>query len=192
MALVDELVLLAEDGFIYDADPGTEPSTAEQVKAWSLQTARTWQEDAGWEASGHTSLEDLPEFDFDGGDEEVRGTWQAKRLRVVQTEPDVDYVTVIFNQFDPRLLEWYFGKALEKTATKFAKSPGKRVNVERAIQLVIPYSGGNLVIYAPKVSMGRDESLSLQSSEFSTLPIKMTFLDHEAKSPLTWEFVAIP
>src|SRR5690606_16689093 len=50
----------------------------------------------------------LPEFGFDGGDTEPRGTWQAEALKTIVTDPAVDYVTFTAHQFDDQVFEFYY------------------------------------------------------------------------------------
>src|SRR5699024_5130459 len=39
-----------------------------------------------WEPIGHTAEEDLPEFGYEGGDKESKGTWQKKNRKEGTTE----------------------------------------------------------------------------------------------------------
>ena len=63
-----------------------------------------------WDPIGHTAEEDLPEFGYEGGDKESKGTWQKKNLKEVTTEAVVDYVTMKLNQFDLKTFSYYYGK----------------------------------------------------------------------------------
>ena len=88
MAMNDVAVVTASRGFIFTAASGTTAPTPAVIDAYTPGATL-----ANWTSVGHTSVEDLPEFGFDGGDTETRGTWANKALRSVETEAIVDFVT---------------------------------------------------------------------------------------------------
>ena len=89
MALNDNAVFTAATGYVLVAPVGTAYPTAAEIEAFDPEAAENGLL-AAWEEIGHTSSEDLPEFGYDGGDTESRGTWQKKSLREVTTEAAVD------------------------------------------------------------------------------------------------------
>jgi hypothetical protein len=139
-----------------------------------------------WNNTGHTSRDDMPEFGFDGGDTEVKGTWQKKRLREVATgDPVADSVTINLQQWDVDSLEFYFGENTSATPGVFGVS-GDFVPVERALLIIIVDGGVRLAFYAAKASLKRDDSIDLPVDEFSSLPVKATFLNHGADDLYQW------
>ena len=126
---------------------------------------------------GHTSRDDMPEFGFDGGDTTVKGTWQKKRLREVATgDPLADHLSVHLEQWDRNSLELYYGEDAANTDGIFGVS-GDFNPIECAFLVIIVDGDARIAFYAPKASVKRDDSINIPVDEFSTLPVKATFLD---------------
>jgi hypothetical protein len=131
----------------------------------------------GWRNLGHTSRDDMPEFGFDGGDTEVKGTWQKKRLREVATgDPLADSLTVHLEQWDRDSLELYYGEDAANTAGIFGVS-GDFNPIECAFLVIVIDGAAKIGFYAAKASVKRDDSINMPVDEFSSLPVKATFLD---------------
>lgn len=184
MAQNDDAVLLAAVGYVYTAPVGTPAPTPAQLKTVNLDNPASWPV-AGWESTGHTSEEDLPEFGFDGGDTEVKGSWQKKKLREITTEEIADYVIVNLNQFDETALSLYYGANQSSAPGVFGVRSGSVTN-ERAFLIVIVDGDGRLGFHAHKASLRRDDAISLATDEFGALPVRATFLDHEDELLYTW------
>lgn len=187
MALNDNAVVTPSVGYIFTAAPGTAAPTQTELDTLDLETFDGL--DPAWEQVGHTSLDDLPEFGFEGGDTEVKGTWQKKRLREVATgDPVADYVTIILEQFDSTALELYYGA----NAADPMLDPGvfgvdgEFVPVERAVLIIIVDGDVRIGFYAPKASIKRDDSIDLPSDEFAGFPIRATFLNYPGKRLYDW------
>lgn len=140
----------------------------------------------GWTNIGHTSRDDLPEFGFDGGDTEVRGTWQNESLREVVTEPIADYLTIFLAEFDTESFELYYGRNASKTPGVFGVSGGTQVPVEVALFIIIVDGDTKIGFYAPKASVRRDDSVQLAVDEFATLPVRATFLKYGSANKFEW------
>jgi hypothetical protein len=140
----------------------------------------------GWTNIGHTSRDDLPEFGFDGGDTEVRGSWQNESLREVVTEPIADYLTIFLAEFDLESFELYYGRNSSKTPGVFGVSGGTQVPVETALLIIIVDGDTKLGFYAPKASVRRDDSIQLAVDEFATLPVRATFLKYGSSNVFEW------
>lgn len=140
----------------------------------------------GWKTIGHTSRDDMPEFAFDGGDTEVKGTWQKKRLREVATgDPVADSVTINLQQWDATSLELYFGANGSTTPGVFDVS-GDFVPVEYAILVIIVDGAARIAFHSSKASIRRDDSVDLPVDEFASLPVKATFLNLGANPLYSW------
>ncbi|OBJ41324.1 phage tail protein [Mycolicibacterium mucogenicum] len=158
------------------ATGGTTPSvTVSQLKAPN-----------GWRPVGHTSADDLPEFGFDGGDPEVKRTWQNSALREVEGDPPADFVTVKLAQFDKNSLELYYGENASTTSGVFGVAGGKTPTNEKAFLVIIVDGPLKIGFYAPKASIRRDDSISLATDDFGTLPIKATFLKLPGRRMFDW------
>ncbi|MFY9491049.1 MAG: phage tail protein [Mycobacterium sp.] len=140
----------------------------------------------GWTNIGHTSRGDLPEFGFEGGDTEVKGTWQNESLREVVTDPVADYLTLMLHQFDTQAFELYYGKDASVEAGVFGVANGNPAPVEKALLIVIVDGNRKVAFYSPKASLRRDDSISLAVDEFATLPIRATFLKHSNANKFEW------
>ena len=140
----------------------------------------------GWATLGHTSRGDLPEFGFDGGDTEVRGTWQNESLREVVTKPIADYLTLFLQQFDTQAFELYYGKDASKASGVFGVAGGTPVPVEKALLIIIVDGDTKIGFYSPKASVRRDDSISLATDEFASLPVRATFLKHGSSNKFEW------
>ena len=142
--------------------------------------------DLDWTNVGHTSRDDMPEFGFDGGDTEVKGTWQKKRLREVATgDPVADSVTIKLSQWDRTSLELYYGPDSAETDGVFGVS-GNFEPIERALLVIIVDGDVRLGFYSSKSSIKRDDAVELPVDEFATLPIKATFLNLGANRLYDW------
>jgi hypothetical protein len=140
----------------------------------------------GWTNIGHTSRDDLPEFGFDGGDTEVRGTWQNESLREVVTKPIADYLTIFLAEFDTESFELYYGRDASKTPGVFGVAGGTQVPVETALFIIIVDGDTKIGFYAPKASVRRDDSIQLAVDEFATLPVRATFLKYGSANKFEW------
>ena len=149
--------------------------------AWSDVT-----QPSGWEPIGHTANDDLPEFGYDGGDSETKGSWQKKVLRTITSETPVDYMTLKAIQFDPDTLEYYYGKNASRVANVFGVDSPNASDVERAILVVLKDGKYSIAFSAAKAGLRRDESISLENDEFATLPLRATFVKHPGRHLFEW------
>lgn len=177
MAQNDDAVLTAGQGFVFLAPANTASPTDVQVSPLSGGFDIT-DIPVAWVPIGHTSRDDLPEFGSDGGDTEVRGSWQNAALRQVTTQTPVDFVTLNLLQFDNDSLELYYGvaNAAAAAARRFrVVSPGTG-NVERALLVVIVDGDVSVGFYAPKAAFKREDAVTLATDDFGVLPVRATFL----------------
>lgn len=140
----------------------------------------------GWAPVGHTSRNDMPEFGFEGGDTELRGTWQNEKLREQQTETPADYLTLFLHQFDTDSFELYYGPdAAVGIAGVFGVSGESAVN-ERAFLVIIVDGSEKVGFYAAKASVRRDDSIQMPVDDFASLPIRATFLKMAGRRLYDW------
>ena len=139
MAQNDNAVLTAAVGYVYVGPVGTAAPTPAELPTLNLTAPSLW-DATGWKSVGHTSRGTLPEFGFDGGDTEIKGSWQKKKLREIQTSDQVDFLTVVLHQFDNDALSLYYGDNASTTPGVFGVSSGN-VHQEKA-GLVVRNSWG--------------------------------------------------
>jgi hypothetical protein len=141
---------------------------------------------AGWEPLGHTSRNDMPEFGFEGGDSEVKGTWQNAKLREVVTNAAADYLTLFLHQFDTTNFELYYGKNASSVAGVFGVSGDVSKVNEYAFLIIIIDGDQKVGFYSPKASVKRDDAIGLPVDDFASLPVKATFLKHGNANIFEW------
>ena len=140
---------------------------------------------SGWVSVGHTSRGTMPEFGFDGGDLEMKGSWQKKKLREIQKDDPVDYLTVVLHQFDSAALSLYYGADASATAGVFGVESGTRAQ-EKAGLVIIDDGGVRLGFHFHKASVTRDDKIDLPIDDFAALPVKFTFLDYGSELLYSW------
>lgn len=185
MALNDSAVLTAAVGYVYIGDTGTAAPTPAAIKTIDLLTPSGWTA-SGWTSIGHTSRNDMPEFGFEGGDTEVRGSWQNANLKEVTTDPIADYLTLHLNQFDESALDLYFGPNASATEGVFAVSGDAVESNEHALLIVVEDGTFRLGFHAHKANIRRDDAISLPIDDFASLPIRATFLKHSSNPLFSW------
>lgn len=185
MALNNDAVFTAAKGYVYVGTVGTAVKpTPTEIAAFTEGTGLTA---TGWTDLGHTSREDLPEFGFEGGDTETRGTWRAASLREVVTEVAVDYVVVTLHQFDDTGLSLYYGvENASADPGEFAVADSSTATVERALCIVMEDGPFKIAFYAPRASIRREDAIEMAVDEFSTLPLRATFLKPSSGNLFTW------
>lgn len=161
-------------------DTGLTGGTTPAVEATQTQATN------GWTTVGHTSREDMPEFGFDGGDTEIRGTWQNEQLREVTTEAEVDYLTLHLHQLDKQSFELYYGENASNVPGVFGVAAGVRKRLERALLIIIVDGDVRVGFYAPKSSVRREDAIGLPVDGFATLPIRATFLKVGENNLFEW------
>jgi hypothetical protein len=184
MAENDDAVLTAAVGYVYVGDSGTAAPTPTQLKTLNLKAPSTWTGVTGWESVGHTSRGALPEFGFEGGDSEMKGSWQKKKLRELETDDPIDYVTVVLHQFDEQSLGLYYGPNASTTPGVFGVKTGQKN--EKAVLVVIEDGDLRLGHHAHNSSVRRDDAIDLPIDDLAALPVRFTYLDYEDELPFTW------
>jgi hypothetical protein len=184
MALDDDALFTAATGYIFIGPTGTTAPTPTEISDFDEAEGLG----VAWTNIGHTSREDLPEFGFDGGETETRGTWQNAALREVVTEATVDYVTFQLHQFDLTALSLYYGQANAVAALpgEFHVSNAATAGSERSICMVIVDGDAKIGFYARKASIRREEAISLATDQFAALPLRATFLKDGVNEMFRW------
>lgn len=140
----------------------------------------------GWVNVGHTSRDDLPEFGFDGGKKQMRGTWQRKRLREVEAaDPVEDSLKFTLEQWDKQSLELYFGEDAADTPGVFGVD-GNFTPVEKSVFVVLVDGDARVGFYASKAEITRDASIKMPLDNFAGLPVKATFLNYGTRRLYDW------
>lgn len=183
MALNDNAVFTAAKGYIYTAPVGTVAPASTDIGTFDPAAGLA----VDWTNIGHTSREDLPEFGYDGGDTETRGSWQSEALASVVTEPAVDYVTFNLHQFDEEALALYYGVPNVSTVEgEFSVAGSATSTTDRALCIVIVDGDKTIAFYARKAGIRREDAIEMAVDEFATLPLRATFLKDGTNPLFSW------
>lgn len=183
--LNDKAVITPSRGFIFTAPVGTEAPTPAEISAFNPDEEATYF--SGWDVIGHTARDELPQFGFDGGDTEARGTWQNANLREVVTEVAADYVTFNVHNFDQIGLGYYYGvEDPGTTPGRFDVQDAPTKGLERALLIVIMDGDVNIAFYAPKVSIRREDAIELDVENLAYLPLRATILKLTGSPLMSW------
>lgn len=189
MALDDDQILIAAQGFIYIAPVGTTAPATNLIDNLDLNEDSDLSQVTGltkWVNVGHTSRDDMPEFGFEGGQTNIRGSWQKQRLReVYESDPIADHVVIRLEQWNEPALELYYGKNDSSVSGHFGVS-GLFIPTEYALLMVIVDGEANVGFHAPRVSWRREEGIDLSIDNLSTMPVRGSFLDYKQNSLYTW------
>ncbi len=182
MAENDVAVITPARGYIYTAAVGTARPTPGVIDAFTPAVGLS-----GWVSIGHTARDELPTFGFDGGDTEVKGTWQNASLREVVTEVSSDYVTFNAHQFDDTVLGLYYS-VTDGGATEgvFEVQSAPTTPIEKAIVIVIIDGTTIIALWAPKVAIRREDAMELAIDEFAFMPLRATFLKNSTDPLFAW------
>jgi len=137
----------------------------------------------GWRAIGHTAEDTLPEFGFEGGEYEAKGSWQKRALREIQTEAPADYVVVNLIQFDDGTFRYYYGENASKVKGTFGVSSDAKP-VEEAFMVITEDGARRLAWASPKASIRRDAAIEMSREDFAMMPIRATFMDYPGRNKL--------
>jgi hypothetical protein len=138
-----------------------------------------------WQSVGHTSRGTLPEFGYDGGDTETKGSWQKKKLREISQDDAVDYVTVVLHQFDSETLALYYGENLSTVPGVFSVGSSPEP-LERAGLVIIEDGDLRLGFHFHKASVKRDDAIELPIDDLASMPVKFKFLDYGDEALFSW------
>jgi hypothetical protein len=141
----------------------------------------------GWSQIGHTSRDKMPEFAYKGGEYNLKGTWQRKRLRLVQDKDiPADTVSIQLEQWDREAMELYFGADAAAGVDGVFGVDGNFVPLEEALLMLIVDGPTTIGFYSPKAAITRDEKIDLPLDDFVALPIKATFLNLGTRRLYDW------
>jgi hypothetical protein len=185
MSQNDEAVLTAAVGYVYVHDTvGAAAPTPAALKSIDLDNPASWAA-SGWRSVGHTSRNELPEFGFEGGGTEMRGSWQKKKLREITTEDPIDFLTVFLHEFDENALSLYYGENTSAAPGVFGVKTTNDPN-EKAFLVVIEDGDFRLGHRVPKANVRRDDSIQLPIDDLAALPIRATYLEHGTEDLFQW------
>jgi len=167
MALDDDAVVIAKEGHIFIAPPGT----AKPVGAPT----------SPWVEVGHTGADTPLTLKRDGGDTTTKGTWQKAALR-----SDVAPVTYSWEfpllQQDELCMSLYFGGgAVDPADTGYFVVPTTPTSQEHAMYILIHDGDADWDRWAPKVGIIGSDDESDSTDDFTSMPVSATILTPDAE-----------
>ena len=185
MPQTDGAVVIPGVGYVWTGVVGTatKPTVAELATFASAGTVPS-----GWTNIGHTDLDDILAPGQDGGDTEVKGSWQNPSLRTVITEASTDYFVIKSLQIlDRTVLGLYYGSGGDNTVADEYGSPNAPAATELATTIVM-LDGSNppVAIYMAKASWLREDSMEFDSADFVKAPIRITALQYSTTRRIIW------
>jgi len=182
--LNDAAVIVAAVGYVYtNPTTGAPAPTPTALETLNPLSPSTWTA-AGWNLIGHTARGTLPDFGYEGGKIELKGSWQVAQIREVEQDIPADYVKLVLNQFDQYNLGLYYGQDVSSTVGEFSYAGGPWVPNEQAFLTIIEDQSVRLGFYAARASIRRDAAIKLALGDFGELPIQCTFLKYNNTTPL--------
>lgn len=182
--LEDNAVLVPGKAHIFTGTVGTATKpTLAQLEAFAADTSQI---PAGWDDIGHTDLDDVLTFGQDGGETEVKGSWQNPSLRETVTAEAIDYYVIKSLQvMDNDALTLYFGGGDDSVANEFAL-PDSPAPQERAAVVVFLDGPTAVGFYTPKVSIRREDAIEVASDDFTKLPLRFTVVKASGQRKAIW------
>lgn len=160
MSLDASKVIIPGYGNVLDAEPDTLPFDPAQFIIGNPSTYG-----AGWDSFGHTSRENPPEFEKDGGDATQKGSWEQDAI-------DVAYESVSWSGVVNALemtRETYQRVLPEGEWTDDAGGYYQQYGdgkIERALFFIFVQGTKRAGLYFPRVSMGLGDAPSVDVEEF--------------------------
>lgn len=156
----------------YIADVGTERPTAH---------ADLVSPPSPWTNVGHTTADNLVDFQYEGGERTTMPTAQKAAAR--------ENVSDLIESFGANLLEWtkesfelYYGQNVVLLADGAVEVPSKPVPKEVALLVVLTDGDALAHFYAGKASAFRNAAIAAaDTNSFSQLPVKFTGLTMDGK-----------
>ena len=167
MALNDNATLIVDSANYFVAPAGTVlPANFASIAAL-------------WENIGHTDLDEVIGFSSEGGESEVKGTLQNRKLRTKRST-QTDKMRINLQQFDQAGLKLFYGSNSEVNATTGAVRKPDSPEPTRKAFLAVFYDGANaLYDYCPLVEIIGGDAMELaDAEEFASLPLDLTPLNY--------------
>lgn len=174
MAMSDNAVIIPGRGYAFIHDtPGSAPpaDTPAEVAALNLEAATLA---TGWNNLGHTSRDNNVSLGRDGGDAEVKGSWQNPALRTSKS-PVIWTIGIAALQITNEVLTMYFGGGDVTQPDSFGL-PDTPVSVERGLFVVMVDGSTRLPLYFPKVDFGGSDAIEVDPENFLEFALAATVL----------------
>src|SRR5882724_9387531 len=135
-----------------------------------------------WTSLGNTSADNLPEFGSDGGKTDTLGTWQNPAIRTSVTAA-VEQVKFKLDEFTNAAFQLYYGQSsLTGAGAVVGRYDVNTVgHIEKALLIIVQDGTHYVGFHASKASIGRDDSIKLDETKLSELPLVANILQSPTK-----------
>ncbi|MFF3673566.1 hypothetical protein ACFYYS_06190 [Streptomyces sp. NPDC002120] len=131
--------------------------------------------DEAWSSIGNTSLENGIELANEGDEPEVLGSWQNPAIKT--TTPAKKFsLTIALNDFTTKTFQLYYGSKKPADANGNFIIPVTPEPQEHSLLIVAVDGGEYICFYYPKVSIIGSDSITLDPSALSEIPVKANIL----------------
>lgn len=154
---------------------GAVGATAPTLAALTTFVADSTTFPTGFAPFGDTDPEELPGFEQEGGEVEMRDTWWTPNARSVQTASAARSYTVNGVQWDNDTMSLYEGGG-DASGTGIFWTPKVPVPTS-ASSLIVMYdtSNGRVTgIYNPKVTIRGADAITINRDNWATIPLRFT------------------
>jgi hypothetical protein len=170
-------VIAPATGFIYVAPANT------PAPLWPFIPNHDGPVETTWVSIGNTSLDNGVEMSMDGDDPEVLGSWQDPAL--ITTNPAKTYaLTMNLEDITVETLNLYYGANLAPTAETFV-IPTTPIPAERALFIAATDGSQMVGFHYPRVSIIGSDSITLDPSAITEVPVTATILSAGAGAGFT-------
>jgi hypothetical protein len=174
MALSDNAVIIPGRGYAFINDTVGAPAPADtpaEVAALDLEadTLAT-----GWRNLGHTSRDNNVSLGRDGGETEVKGSWQNAALRTTKSAV-IWAISIAALQIDNDVLRLYFGGGDATQPDSFGL-PDAPVSQEVGLYVVMVDGATRLPLHFPKVDIGGSDAIEVDPENFLEFALTATVL----------------
>lgn len=182
----DNAVAIPGHGYILigdDVDTTTQPTLAD-INAFVADISDL---PTGWKNLGHTDIDEILTFGQEGGETEVKRSWQNEALRETITETAVDFFTVQSLQLiDNDVLSLFYGGGDATVADEFSLPDTSAVTEKPALVILVDATNGNPSFYCPKTSIRRDAEIGMAFDDWVKLPLRFTVLQKSGAKRGKW------
>ena len=169
-----DALLIAGRGNVLIGNVGLEVPTYASILAYAANLTTL---PPGLATIGHTDPDELPQWDSDGGDTEMRRTWEMDNVREARGAAAAEWFIVRALQFDNETLAMYEGGG-DVSQPNVLAAPALKADVYKSA-LVIYIDGANVLgYYCPKVGVRKDSTPEHSIDDWSKLPLRFTELSH--------------
>lgn len=135
---------------------------------------KTWP--AEWIALGHTSRENTIEFERDGGEEEVLGSWEEDAIESNVSEAEVTSFKVASLEMSKEIYQLMFGAGGEWNETLQAIEHDEAQSTIKSVMVIAAHGGKRWARYIRKSSLIAGDESSIETDNFMEANIKGTVL----------------